>query len=294
MLRLLALVLVLANALLLAAQLGVFEPLTAASTVPPQREPERLQRQVHPEWVQILSADAASAALRAAAASASQAAQPGACLEAGPFADTEAEAAQRTLRDAGITAAAWQAIRTEDGGAYMIYMGRYPDRELLQRKQAQLRRLKLPTEELRDNAALQPGLSVGRFDSKPAADAALARMVQRGLRTARVVTLHPAQGQTLLRLPAADATLRARLAGLKMPSGPGFVECAVEASAAAASQPGASAAAPASVTASAAAPAVVPAPLAASATAAMAASVASVASAAGIPPPPARSATASR
>ncbi|OGB07969.1 MAG: hypothetical protein A3E25_01600 [Burkholderiales bacterium RIFCSPHIGHO2_12_FULL_69_20] len=288
-----ALVLVLANALLLAAQLGVFEPLTAASNAPPQREPERLQRQVHPEWVQILSADAASAALRAAAASASQAAQPGACLEAGPFADTEAEAAQRTLRDAGITAAAWQAIRTEDGGAYMIYMGRYPDRELLQRKQAQLKRLKLPTEELRDNAALQPGLSLGRFNSKPAADAALARMVQRGLRTARVVTLRPAQGQTVLRLPAADATLRARLAGLKMPSGPGFGDCAAEASAAAASQPGASAAAPAaaSAAASGAAPAVVPAPVAASATAAVAASAAS---AADIRPPAARSATASR
>src|SRR3990167_3393469 len=151
MLRLLALVLVLDNALLRAAQLGVFEPLTAASNAPPQREPERLQRQVHPEWVQILSADAASAALRAAAASASQAAQPGACLEAGPFADTEAEAAQRT---------------------------------------------------------------------------------------ARVVTLRPAQSQTLLRVPAADATLRARLAGLKMPSGPGFGDCAAEVSAAAASQPG--------------------------------------------------------
>lgn len=247
MLRLLALVLVLANALLLAAQLGVFEPLTAASNTPRQREPERLQRQVHPEWVQILSADAASAALRAAAASATSAsatAQPGACLEAGPFADSEAEAAQRTLRDAGIAAAAWQAIRTEDDGAYIIYMGRYPDRELLLRKQEQLKRLKLPTEELRDNAALQPGLSLGRFDSQPAADAALARMVQRGLRTARVVTVRPAQSQTLLRVPAADATLRARLAGLKMPSGPGFGDCAAQASAAAASQPGASAAAP--------------------------------------------------
>jgi hypothetical protein len=100
----------------------------------------------------------------------------------------------------------------------MIYMGRYPDRELLLRKQEQLKRLKLPVDELRDNAALQPGLSLGRFDSKPAADAALARMVQRGLRTA-------------------DATLRARLAGLTMPSGPGFVDCAAEVSAAAASAP---------------------------------------------------------
>jgi hypothetical protein len=259
MLRLLALVLVLANVLLLAAQLGVFEPLTAAANAPRQREPERLQRQVHPEWVQILPPDAASAALRAAAASASQTNQPGVCLEAGPFADTEAEAAQRTLRDAGITAAAWQAIRTEDDGAFLIYMGRYTDRELLLRKQEQLKRLKLQAEELRDNAALQPGLSLGRFDSKAAADAALAQLVQRGLRTARVITLRAAQSQTLLRLPAADATLRARLAGLKMPSGPGFVDCAAEESAASASAPAlqasASATAAASVATAAASPA---------------------------------------
>lgn len=268
MLRLLALVLVLANVLLLAAQLGVFEPLTAASHAPRQREPERLQRQVHPEWVQVLPPDAASAALRAAAASASQTAQPGACLEAGPFADTEAEAAQRTLRDAGIAAAAWVAIRTEDDGAYMIYMGRYTDRELLLRKQEQLKRLKLPADELRDNAALQPGLSLGRFDNKPAADAALARLVQRGLRTARVVTLRPAQSQTLLRMPAADATLRARLAGLKMPSGPGFGDCAAQASAAASAPalPAASAAATASpASAASAAAAATSAPVAASA-----------------------------
>ena len=44
--------------------------------------------------------------------------------------------------------------------------------------------MKLDAEELRGMPELQPGLSLGRFDSKPAADAALARMVQRGVRTA--------------------------------------------------------------------------------------------------------------
>lgn len=291
MLRLLALVLVLANVLLMAAQLGVFEPMTAAGTAPKQREPERLQRQVHPEWVQVLPPDAASAALRAAAASASQTAQPGACLEAGPFADTEAEAAQRTLRDAGIAAAAWQAIRTEDDGAFMIYMGRYTDREMLLRKQEQLKRLKLQADEMRDNAALQPGLSLGRFDSKPAADAALARMVQRGLRTARVVTLRAAQSQTLLRLPAADATLRARLAGLKMPSGPGFVDCAAEASAAVASAPALPASAAASAAASVAASAAASPASAASTVAAASKPVAAVTAA---PAPAGAKASASR
>lgn len=235
MLRLLALVLVLANALLLAAQLGVFEPITGASSVLAQREPDRLQRQVHPEWVRILPSDAASAALQSAAASAAGIAQPGACLEAGPFGGPDAEAAERTLRDAGIAEGAWQVIRTEDPGAFMIYMGRYPDREALQRKLEQIKRLRLPAEDLRDHPELQHGLSLGRFDSRPEADATLARMAQSGLRTARVITLRPAQSKTVLRVPVADVDLRARLAGLQMPGGPGFVDCAAESATAAAS-----------------------------------------------------------
>ena len=74
MLRIAALVLLLANALLLAAQWGVFDRLTGDGGAASQQEPERLARQVRTEAVQILSPPAASAALVAAAASAAQAA----------------------------------------------------------------------------------------------------------------------------------------------------------------------------------------------------------------------------
>jgi len=253
MLRTLALALLLANALLLAAQFGVFDRLTGGNPAV-QREPERLQRQVNPEGVRILSPQAASAALSAAAASAAQAAAAAssalvpACLEAGPFGNGEAEAAERTLRDAGLPAGSWRALRSDDGGAFMVYMGRYADRETLQRKLDEVKRRKVEVEELRNTPELQPGLSLGRFDSKAAADAALARMATRGVRSARVITLRQAQTQTVLRVPAADATLRARLAGLRLPSGPGFVACAAPAEPAASSPaaPAAPAAAPAS------------------------------------------------
>jgi len=228
MLRTLLWVLGIANVLLLVAHLGAFEGLAGGLGQTTQREPERLQRQVHPEWVQVLPAPAASAALAAADAAAS-AARATHCLQAGPFANGEAEVAERTLRDAGIAPAAWQAIRTEAPGAYMVYMGRYGDRELLQRKRDEVRRMRLEVEELRSPPELVPGLSLGRFDGKPAADAALARMVQRGVRTARVIMLRAPQNQTLIRLPAADGTLRARLAGLRLPSGPGFAGCDGEA-----------------------------------------------------------------
>ena len=248
MLRLLALLLLVGNALLLAAQSGLFDRLTGASTgQPPQREPERLQRQVNPEGVRILSPQAASAAMGAAAAStastaaAASSAAASSCLEAGPFGGTDADTAERTLRDAGLAPGSWLALKTDDAGAFMVYMGRYADHDTLQRKLDEVKRMKLPVEEVRQPPPLQPGLSLGRFDRKADADAALAGMLQRGVRTARVITLRQAQNQTLLRVPAADAAARARLAGLRLPSGPGFVACAAEA----ASTPAGSASAPA-------------------------------------------------
>ena len=240
MLRYLVLVLVLGNAILLAAQWGLFDSLTggtsAQARADQQREPGRVQRQTAPDAVQILSPQAASAALGAAAASAAQSAAAASsaaaarCLEAGPFSGTELAAAERSLRDAGLLMGAaagnWVARLTDDSGAYMVYMGRYADHDLLQRKQDQLKRMKLDAEELRGMPELQPGLSLGRFDSKPAADAALARMVQRGVRTARTIALGPTPSLTLLRVPVADAATRARLAALRLPSGPGFLACA--------------------------------------------------------------------
>lgn len=249
MLRPLALGLLVANALLLAAQFGVYDRLLGRpDPQQAQREPERLQRQLHAETLRVLPPQAASAALAAAAASAAaSSAAPLACLEAGPFAGAEAEAAERTLRDAGLPAGSWQLLKTEDGGAFMVYMGRYAEREQLQRKLEELKRRKVEAEELRGAPELQPGLNLGRHDSKAAADAALAAMAKRGVRTARVITLRAAQTQVLLRVPAADATLRARLAGLRLPSGPGFAACsaAPEGQAASAAASSAAPAAPA-------------------------------------------------
>lgn len=258
MLRTLALMLLLGNALLLAALTGLFDGAGALG----EREPARLQSQQQPALVRILGPQAASAALAAASAQAAAAssAQALACLEAGPFSAADAAAAERTLSEAGLAPGAWQAQRQDDSGAFMVYMGRYADRETLQRKLGELKRLKLDGEDLRGVPELQPGIGLGRFDSQASADTALAQLAQRGLRSARVITLRQAQSQTVLRIPAADAPTRARLAGLQMPSGPGFVPCAAGAVAPAASaapQPAAAASAAASASAL---PAVAPAP----------------------------------
>ena len=210
MLRIIALVLVLANAWLLAAQFGGLGWPGESAGTPAQQEPQRLKRQLNPELVQILSPQAATAALAAAAASAAQ---------------TAAQAAERTLRDAGLAAGSWQARQIQQTAVYMVYMGRYPDAETLQRKRDELKRRNVAAETVSDAVDWQPGLSLGRFDDKPAAEAALAGFAQRGVSSARVVTLHPSKNQTMLRLGKHDAATRARLAGLRMPTGPGFVTC---------------------------------------------------------------------
>jgi hypothetical protein len=140
----------------------------------------------------------------------------------------ELPAAERALRGATLPPGAWTtAVRIERKGSFMIYMGRYGDHEAVLRKRDELARLKVFAEELRNAPELQPGLTLGGFDDRATADAELARLVQRGLRTARVITITPPVTVTVLRVPAADAALRARLAGLQLPPGGlKFVDCA--------------------------------------------------------------------
>lgn len=247
MLRSLFLVLLLVNGLLFAAYKGLFD--TGSDR---EREPERLQRQHQPALVQVLNPRAVEAAMAAASAAraASAALAAPSCVETGALSAAEAAAADRSLRELGLAPNAWQALRHETGGAWMVYMGRYPDRELLQRKLAELRRRKVDGKEVADNPELQPGINLGRFDDVQAARAALAQMAQQGVRTARVVTLREAQTVTVLRLPAADGALRTRLAALPLPGGRGFVACKAHGGAPAASAPGLAAAPAASTAAS--------------------------------------------
>jgi hypothetical protein len=61
------------------------------------------------------------------------------------------------------------------------------------------------------NPKLVPGLTLGGFDSKAAADTALATFKQRGVQTARTVQERVEVTGALLKLPAVDEALRARL-----------------------------------------------------------------------------------
>jgi len=206
-----------------------------------EREPERLRQQVHPEAVQLITPTAASAALQAAAAQRSNvaaAASPAAtsaadasatvCLEAGPFAAGEVAAAERGLRELKWPSLEWTPQRSERGGSYIVYQGRFADETAMARRRDDYRRQQITAEEVRNSPDLQPGLQFGRYDTRAAADAALAQLAQQGIKAARVVTINIPVVVTLLRVERADGALAARLTQLNLPpAGSGFRPCAV-------------------------------------------------------------------
>ncbi len=231
MLRALVLLLLLANAAALAWQQGWLGGWLASPQAQDEREPERMARQIQPETLKLVAPQAASAAMAAAAAAAEAAAVAAAdrCLQAGPFAAADAGSAEKLLRDAGLASGTsngqFEALRSERGGVFLIYMGRYPDREALQRKQEELRRMKVEFEELRNAPEFQPGLSLGRFNDRAGADAALADLTQRNVRTAKVLTLTAPTTLQVLRVSRADEALASKLAALKLPGGLAFSAC---------------------------------------------------------------------
>lgn len=255
MLRALVLVLILAN-------VGFFawrEGWLGDSLSNPQagREPYRMKAQVHPDRLLIVpppataasgaeietasqsgdegSASAASPASVASGASVPTSAIPASpslvsanaspvCMEAGPFTQTE----QRQLAPqlAQLPGGSWSSQNVAVQGLWLVYMGPFGDQESYERKQVELRRIRgLNFEEVRSPANLVMGLSLGRYNQESQAQAALETLRQRGIRTARVVTVRAAQDLTVVRVPQAGLAVQRVLAGLTLPAGKGFGAC---------------------------------------------------------------------
>lgn len=195
------------------------------------REPQRLQHQIHPEAIRLVGRGTPAAAALAArapvvgdaasspdttASGSSAAALPDQaaplCLEAGPLNDTAAAAATRELAQAGVPSGAWVDVRRELPGRWVVYMGRYNDRESLQRKVDELKRLDLAPVELKTPADLAPGLALGEFGAASDAQARLDKLQARGVRTARVVQLPSPGAEHRLRADRVEPAAAEKLA----------------------------------------------------------------------------------
>lgn len=175
----------------------------------PQREPQRLAQQIHPEAVTILSEEELARAAQTTEAKAKAKQKPPVCLVSAMLDAPQAKALQEVLKTA-LPDNAWTLEPTAVGEQWIIYMGKYPHIADLAKKRSQLDSLKLPYEVLTD-AALAPGLSLGKFDSQTAAATSMEAMGARGIRTARVLQTRAASQGVRLRLPALDEALVSKL-----------------------------------------------------------------------------------
>jgi hypothetical protein len=234
MLRLLVLLLVLANAAFFAWSVGWLDDVTGVRAIG-DREPERLARQVHPESIRILppggpaasGATAASSSVGArVATTVADAATTPACLETGPLNPTQFATVEALLQ-MGLPSGSWTHLKSERPALWMVYMGKFNDAETMTKRQDELRRLKVEYEILRTPSDLAPGLSLGRFEIRSNANNLLEQLTLGGVRNARVIEAVPASATHVLRVDKPTATIAAQLAALRADAlGKGFVPCA--------------------------------------------------------------------
>ncbi len=214
MLRLLVLVLALANAAYWAWSQDLLARYGVAPSV--QSEPQRMTSQIRPEAIQLLTTDEArrlengGVALSASAPGADPATPE--CLQSGVFNEQQA-ARLRARLEAALPAGSWQLETSNESARWIVYMGKYNNAEALAKKHAELRELGLPFRAV-SSEALAPGLALATFSSQADADTELARVTNKGVRTAKVVQERAETRGQILKLATVDAALRARLGSL--------------------------------------------------------------------------------
>ena len=158
-------------------------------------------------------ASVASPVRPASAASQAQAALATQCLQAGLFND-EQTAALRTRLQSALPTGSWAFESSVEPARWMIYMGKYSGPDALAKKRDELRQINVAFEPL-NNPALEPGLSLGNFSAQIDADAALARIATRGVKTAKVIQTQTELRGQRLKLSAVTPALRTQLEALK-------------------------------------------------------------------------------
>jgi hypothetical protein len=250
MLRTLVLLLVLANLAFFAWTQGWIDGFAGLAATA-QREPERLAQQVRPEAVRILpalggrassaapplpapppasapsSASEADPARVASAASATAIAlTTPVCLEAGPFIGAEAGAAEAAVRSV-LPEGGWSSVKGARPGLWMVYLGKFKDRDELLKRQEEVRARRIEYEELRSPTELVPGLSLGRFEARGNAVNAMEKFSLQGIRGGKVIEVRPPAATVSIRVESAAPEVAEKLTALDTPAlGKGFVPCA--------------------------------------------------------------------
>lgn len=224
MLRLLVLALILANAGFYAWSQGLLAAYGFAPAM--QAEPQRLTQQIKPEALRILNPQEASQLQTAAqaVANAGTAVSATECLQVGLFNEEQTMVLREKLVSS-LPQNSWVIESALVPARWLVYMGKYNSDDAVVKKKSELRGLGVSFEAL-NNPALEPGLSLGSFKTQPEAEAELARIAKKGVKTARVTQERAEQRGQRLKLPAVDAALRGQLDVIKPQlAGKAFVAC---------------------------------------------------------------------
>ncbi len=174
-----------------------------------QTEPQRLQAQIKPEAMRLLSDTEAK---RVEVLAAAPPPKPAECLQSTLLDNAKASSVQSAA--ASLPAGSWSLEAAKEAPRWIVYMGKYPGTDALAKKKTELRELSIAFETLK-NSSLEPGLSLGVFPTQTAANNAIANLTKRGVRTAKVVQEFPERNGQVLKLPAVDDALRSQLDGIK-------------------------------------------------------------------------------
>jgi hypothetical protein len=208
MLRLLVLILILANGLYFVWSDGWLRAYGYGPAA--QSEPQRLSQQLHPEALRTLTP--AEVKRLDAQVAADQA--PKECLLAGPFDEAQTGVLRRALESA-LEAGSWQFDSVAVPARWIVYMGKFANADAMAKKRSELAVMNIVPQAL-TNPELELGFSLGGFDTQAGANTELARLMsQRGIRTAKVVQEHAGGQQNQLKLPALTAEQKARLNDLR-------------------------------------------------------------------------------
>lgn len=212
MLRPLVLLLVLANVGYYAWSQGLLADYGFAPTS--QTEPQRLTQQINPDAMRILSpTEARQFENPLPPASAALAPNAAECLQAGLFNEEQTKVLRERLVSV-LPAGSWVLESVANPARWLVYMGKFSSADAVDKKKAELRGLRVTFVAL-NNIALEPGLSLGSFKTQAEADTELARIAQKGVKTARVIQERAEQRGQKLKLPTVNAALRAQLDAIK-------------------------------------------------------------------------------
>lgn len=215
--RALFILLVLANLVFFALKQGWF-----GTVMPQQAEPQRLQAQILPAAVKVLSEAQSTATNNTPAGSrpapvsstALAVAAPGnlACLEWGAFSSADAQKAAALLASLSLGANLVRSTR-EESATHIVLMGPYVERPETERRAEQLRRQGLTDVAVIENAQGR-FVSLGVFSSVQGAQLRLAEVRRKGADTARVAERGSTVTREVFQVKDIDSALEARLRGL--------------------------------------------------------------------------------